>query len=180
MAKEKTVIERIYAAQTGNNEEMLSLIEQFKPLFNKYAYFLNNDDAFNDIQAFFITFIKKFDMNKIHNKSDGAMVNYIKKAIYSEYARMVKHKIAEKDNQYIIDTDDNIIEKVTTYNDDYSVLFFQSIAKHLANDEYTVIFEMFYNDHSTAEISEIMGTSIWNVYKLKDKALKKLADVLAA
>lgn len=180
MAKENIIVTKIYGAQEGNDMAMLALIEQFTPLFNKYTYFLNNDDAFNDLQAFFIEFIKKFDLKKICNKSDGAMVNYIKKSIYNEYVRMVKCKIKEKDNQYIVDTDDNVIEKVTTYNDDYSLLFFQSIAKHLAEDEYTVIFELFYNDHSTAEISEIMGTSVWNVYKLKDKALKKLADVLAA
>lgn len=178
MAKENTIITKIYAAQEGNDEEMLSLIAQFKPLFNKYAYFLNNDDAFNDLQAFFIEFIKELDLEKIHNHSDGTMVNYIKTAIYNEYARLVKCKIIEKDNQYIVDTDDNILEKSTEYNDDYSRLFFQSLVIHLTEDEYTVIYEMFYNGHTTSEVSEIMGTSVWNIYKLKEKALKKLSKVL--
>lgn len=119
------------------------------------------------------------DLEKIHNHSDGAMVNYIKTAVYNEYARLVRCKIAEKDNQYIIDTDDNILEKATEYNDDYSRLFFQSLAIHLTEDEYTVIYEMFYNGRKSAEVSEIMGTSVWNVYKLKEKAFKKLSKVLA-
>ena len=179
MAKEKIIVTRIYGAKAGDKEDMLSLLAQFKPLFIKYAYFLNNDDAFNDLQAFFIEFVKKVDLEKIHNHSDGAMVNYIKTAVYNEYARLVRCKIDEKDNQYIIDTDDNILEKATEYNDDYSRLFFQSLAIHLTEDEYTVIYEMFYNGRKPAEVSEIMGTSVWNVYKLKEKAFKKLSKVLA-
>ena len=92
MAKEKIIVTRIYGAKAVDKEDMLSLIAQFKPLFIKYAYFLNNDDAFNDLQAFFIEFVKKVDLGKIHNHSDGAMVNYIKTAVYNEYARLVRCK----------------------------------------------------------------------------------------
>ena len=71
------------------------------------------------------------------------------------------------------------MEKATEYNDDYSRLFFQSLAIHLTEDEYTVIYEMFYNGRKPAEVCEIMGTSVWNVYKLKEKAFKNLSKVLA-
>ena len=64
MAKENIIVTRIYGAKAGDKEDMLSLIAQFKPLFNKYAYFLNNNDAFNDLQAFFIEFVKKVDLEK--------------------------------------------------------------------------------------------------------------------
>lgn len=60
MAKENIIVTRIYGAKAGDKEDMLSLIAQFKPLLNKYAYFLNNDDAFNDLQAFLLNLSKRW------------------------------------------------------------------------------------------------------------------------
>ena len=166
-----TTIEEI---QKGEMDGILLIIEQFEPLLKKYSFKLNYEDAYNELRLFLINLMCELDLEKISNKSDGAIVNYVKKSIYNEYVRLVKSKIGEKDKQYIVDTDENLLEKVTKYNDDYSLLFFQSIKTYLTEDEYTVIFEIFYNGRSVSETSKIIDTSVWNVYKLRDKALKKL------
>lgn len=58
----------IHEVQEGNEDSMLELINDFKPLFKKYAHKLNKDDAENDFTAYFIELIRKIPLNGFHGE----------------------------------------------------------------------------------------------------------------
>ena len=64
----------IQNAQENSEEDMLALIERFKPLMVKYARKLNYEDAYNDIVLCFITLIKSQNLCKLVSKADNIIV----------------------------------------------------------------------------------------------------------
>lgn len=76
--------------QNGDKNKVLHIINKMNPVLYKYANKLNYEDAYNDLQLFLIIRISTFNCERIKNKSDGAMVNYIEKSIYHEYIKLSK------------------------------------------------------------------------------------------
>lgn len=134
---------------------------------------LKYEDAYNDLQLFLIIKISMFDCENIKNKSDGALVNYIEKSIYHEYIKLSK-KNDMFDKEMIGVEDDNIIEVLGGKEDDYSFIWFDELKNNLSDIEYKVIIGLYYNNLSVKELAYKMNNSIWNIYKIKKKALNKI------
>lgn len=159
--------------QNGDKNKVLYIIEKMQPVLQKYAKKLKYEDAYNDLQLFLIIRISTFDCENIKNKSDGAMVNYIEKSIYHEYIKLSKNN-EKLCNEMIGVDDDTIVEVAGGSEDDYSIILFEDLKSILTETEYKVIWEIYYNDLTPKEVSDKLEQTIWNVYKLKNNALKKM------
>lgn len=51
-------------AQENDEEDMLLLIEKFRPLMVKYARKLNYEDAYDDVMLYFIKLVKSINLGK--------------------------------------------------------------------------------------------------------------------
>ena len=71
------------AAQNNDSKAMLTLIKKFRPILVKYSMMLNYEDSYDDLQVFLIQKIMTIDIDTIVNRSDGGMVNYIKRIIHN-------------------------------------------------------------------------------------------------
>ena len=47
------IYKQIAAYQNGDSDAALALVEKFKPLIKRYAFFLHREDSFEDLQCFF-------------------------------------------------------------------------------------------------------------------------------
>lgn len=86
----------IINAQAGNQDAMLQLIARFQPLLRKYARILNYEDSYNDLVVLFIESIHNTKIEKVKNKNEGAIVNYIAKSIFHSYCKLVGQAVAQR------------------------------------------------------------------------------------
>lgn len=93
---ESSLYSCIQAIQDGDKEQALAFLEKFSPLLKKYAYFLQTEDALQELQCFLLAFVKNLHLNKLTSSTDGAIISYINKTIYHHYIALSKgnrHKI---------------------------------------------------------------------------------------
>ena len=88
-----TVYELMVAAQNNDSKAMLTLIKKFRPILVKYSMMLNYEDSYDDLQVFLIQKIMTIDIDTIVNRSDGGMVNYIKRIIHNKYVTIYEKSI---------------------------------------------------------------------------------------
>lgn len=168
------ILENIISYKKGNRDDILYVLEKIDPLLKKYAFKLDYEDAYFDLQLFVIESIYKIDINSILNTSDGALINYFNKSIYYEYIKLSKKKSEQNLREIYNEEENAYIESNLSVFDDYSELTIDSMVKDLTNKEQFVIKSIFYNGLSVEETARRLKQSKWNVYKLRDSALRKL------
>lgn len=165
-------ITAILAAQNGENEQMLYLVDQFKPILRKYARRLHMEDGENELILRFLEIIVNFDADKMENQSDGAITKYLCAAVYHAYC-----KLQARQNEYhMMDIEDPSIQQ-----------FLMTIPENgapnklphfpdglLTCTEHTVIKLLFEEGYSSIEIARVLGISRQGVNQTKLRALKKL------
>lgn len=172
------LLNRIQEAQNGNNDASLLLIKKFNPLLKKYAKKLGYDDAYNDLLVDFLSVIKKNNLNRLYNPSDGAIVLYFSKSVYLSYIHKSKalykyvHTISplstlNKEEQYHV-------EVLLSSLDSHEMLETISLQEILNRNEWFIIFNIYYVGFSPADIARELGTSRQAINQLKLRALKKL------
>ena len=87
---ESSLYSCIQAIQDGDKEQSLAFLEKFSPLLKKYAYFLQTEDALQELQCFLLAFVKNLHLNKLTSSTDGAIISYINKTIYHHYIALSK------------------------------------------------------------------------------------------
>lgn len=86
----KEVYTSILLAKAGNSEILIELIKQFKPLLKKYAWKLEYEDAYEDLQLEFIKLVKEFPIENLSLKNDAGVVSYLNKSIYHAFIALSK------------------------------------------------------------------------------------------
>lgn len=73
--------------QGGDANAALELVEKFKPLIKRYAFFLHREDSFEDLQCFLLSMLKTWDTSRLSSTDDATVTRYIsqfgEKRIYS-------------------------------------------------------------------------------------------------
>lgn len=90
------LINDIRNGQSGNQQAVLDLVNQFSPALKKYARKLETEDAYYDLQADFLDLILNLDCDKLRETSDGAIVQYLSQSIYHSYIKHLRHLIDNK------------------------------------------------------------------------------------
>ena len=152
----------IQEIQHGNKEQMLALLEKFTPLLRKYAYFLHSEDAYQD---------------KLTISTNGAIINYINKAVYHQYISIIRDSKAQIHTVNIDDQEDyDPLEYDIQFgqSDTYTGLLLQDLKHVLTEQEYYVIYEHFFQQRSIQEIADKVGQTRQGINQCKNTALKKL------
>lgn len=165
-------INAIRAAQNGENEQMLYLIDQFTPLLRKYARRLHMEDAENELILRFLEIITYFDVDKMENQSDGAITKYLCSAIYHAYCKLQ----AKQTEYHMVDIDDPTIQQflMTLPENSASDKLPHFPDGLLTNTEHTVIRLLYEQGYSSTIIARKLGVSRQSVNQTKLRALKKL------
>ena len=165
------------AIQDGDKEQALAFLEKFSPLLKRYAYFLQTEDALQELQCFLLAFVKNLHLNKLTSSTDGAIISYINKTIYHHYIALSKgnrHKIPtvsieDKSGFDSLQFDSNFGE-----SDTYSNLLLMDLQRALTADEYHVIYDYFFRQYSIQAIAARDKKSRQAINKCKKIALEKL------
>lgn len=158
---------------------MLELIQQFSPLLRKYAYLLQTEDSFYDLQADFIELIMTIKLESLRSHHDGALVNYINSVVRNKYILRSKQK--QKDAQMLRWDDFNEMvqreyePRCPLFNAEQE--FFQQVpASILSTTERNIISMVYLHGYSVAEIAKAKGITRQAVNQIKLRALKKMSQ----
>lgn len=153
---ESSLYSCIQAIQDGDKEQALAFLEKFSPLLKKYAYFLQTEDALQELQCFLLAFVKNSHLNKLTSSTDGAIISYINKTIYHHYIALSKgnrHKIPTVSIEDKSDFDSLQFDSNFGESDTYSNLLLMDLQHALTADEYHVIYDHFFRQYSIQEIA---------------------------
>jgi len=171
--------EKIIQAQSGKQEDMLWLIEKFKPLLTKYAVILHYEDAFNDLVLFFIELISTIKLDDFDCCCDGSIVKYIEKAVYNEYiAKSKRNNNYTSINIFISEMSDSqkirMEEQNATYDvyDDFDISWLRDI---LTENQWDII-NLIIEGYSITEIAMQKHISRQSVNQTKLDIIKKIKD----
>ena len=86
--------DKILAYQDGDTNAALELIEKFKPLIKRYAFFLPSEDSFEDLQCFLLSMLKTWDTSRLSSTDDATGIRYIANSVKNEYIRWMARSLA--------------------------------------------------------------------------------------
>ena len=159
-----------------NQASMLKLIKMFTPLLHGRAARLHYAfvDAVQDMIVEFIQLIYAIDLDRVSN-DDGALVSYIKTAMYNSYLRL---SIASAKDSNTLSYEDTI-DYGATYTDPFTDPdFWRIVRDNLSETEYAVVVQNIALGYSGADIARQFGKTRQAVNKTLQRALLKLAAVL--
>lgn len=163
--------------QHGNTEQMLTLLEKFKPLLRKYAYFSHSEDAYQELQCDLLKSAMDMRLDKLTISTDSAIINYICKVVYHRYVSIIRDTKAQIHTVNIDDQEDyDPLEYDIQFgqSDTYTGLLLQDLKHVLTEQEYYVIYEHFFQQRSIQEIADKVGQTRQGINQCKNTALKKL------
>lgn len=171
----------IRSAQADDKKAMMELIDKFSPLFRKYARKLDYEDAYEDIVLFYMEMIRSMDPDRIASQEDGAVVSYINISIINYYNKRVRKMIQHEREVALSDLTEEqkyYVEARAAKPNQIDGLGELGIRELLSEKEYRIIYQIYEEGYTAAEITRISKKSRQSVNQLKHRALKKIADFL--
>lgn len=169
----------ISGAQNGDKDAMVKLIDRFQPLLKKYAAKLRYEDAYEDTVLFFIEFIKCFNLKSMNSLKDEVIVSYINTSIINFYNKKIQKLIERKKEIVISDLtrEQAYYTEVRLAKEDKTDIFVEwGFEKKLNQNEYRIIYMVYIEGYSVAEIVRTSNKSRQAVNQIKRRALKKLKN----
>lgn len=175
---------RLVNAQAGDDDSLLSLLNQFAPLIRgTAAKYLSAgiesefEDAVSILQLKFIEAVRGIHTESLHNTNDAALVCYLQKAMLNTF-RQDQRKRCSSIQQYSYEDGTEHEKREIEYRgaiiDVYDGLILEDMKAALSQNEYAVIREHVILGQSIASVAESLGMSRQNANKLKLSALNKL------
>lgn len=173
------IYKQILAYQGGDTNAALELVEKFKPLIKRYAFFLHREDGFEDLQCFLLSMLKTWDMSRLSSTDDATIIRYIANSVKNEYIALSKNRAKERGTSYLEDaTVQQVIEyeqKTSTW-DQYSQLTLQDLHKVLNEYEFAILYALYFEQQSVAEVAQQKHKTRQAINQTKIKALQKLKE----
>ena len=173
--------ELIRRAQNGDKEAMQELVDRFTPLMKKEAKRLGYEDAYEDIRLFFIELINTIKLEKIKLKKDGGIISYINVSIINFYNKEAMKSDRRKKEIVVsaLSTEQEYyVESKLSKEDKINFFMELSMEEKLTPNEYRIIYLVFVEGYSVAEIARSMNRTRQAINQLKKRALKKIEDMM--
>ena len=170
----------IIEVQRGNSEQMLRLIEQFRPLIAKHARKLGYEDAFEDVQVKFIEVIQGIKMDQLQNAGDPYILKYLKRSIENYFITLLqKQKANDTIPLSSLCEDDKesfsfLLDRLFTCSDEYPQMEYDVLRSILTPYECEIIRYFYFECYSVKEIAAHYRVSMPAISQAKANALKKL------
>lgn len=169
--------ELISSVQSNDQNAMTELIERFQPLLKKYAAKLNYEDAYEDLMLYYIGLIKSLNLKKLICTKDEIIVSYINVSIKNYYKKTITKIIKYKNEVVLSDLTEEQMYYVDAKSatEDETDLFVEFGLREVLNDnECQVIYQLYIEGYTTAEIARLSSKSRQAVNQLKNRALNKI------
>ena len=169
--------ELISSVQSNDQNAMTELIERFQPLLKKYAAKLNYEDAYEDLMLYYIGLIKSLNLEKLICTKDEIIVSYINVSIKNYYKKTITKIIKYKNEVVLSDLTEEQMYYVDAKSatEDETDLFVEFGLREVLNDnECQVIYQLYIEGYTTAEIARLSSKSRQAVNQLKNRALNKI------
>lgn len=137
--------------QGGDANAALELVEKFKPLIKRYAFFLHREDSFEDLQCFLLSMLKTWDTSRLSSTDDATVTRYIANSVKNEYIALSKQKAKERGTSYLEDaTLPQALEyaQKTSTCDQYDQLTLQDLHKVLNEYEFAIVYAIYFEQRS--------------------------------
>ncbi len=174
--------ELISSVQSNDQNAMTELIERFQPLLKKYAAKLNYEDAYEDLMLYYIGLIKSLNLKKLICTKDEIIVSYINVSIKNYYKKTITKIIKYKNEVVLSDLTEEQMYYVDAKSatEDETDLFVEFGLREVLNDnECQVIYQLYIEGYTTAEIARLSSKSRQAVNQLKNRALSKIKRSLS-
>lgn len=173
--------EIICRAQNGDKEAMQELVDRFTPLMRKRANKLGYEDAYEDIRLFFIELIYSMKLEKIRLKEDGGITSYINVSVNNFYNKETAKSDKWK-KEIVVSAlpaeQEYYVEKKLSKEDKINIFMELNMEEKLAPNEYKIIYLIYIEGYSVAEIARDTNKTRQAVNQLKNRVLKKIKDMM--
>ena len=163
---------KIMNIKKGNNDELIEVIEMFKPLIRKYSKMIDGEDTEQDLKIFLINLLNKIPVDSDRLYEDKAIFAYIAKSLRSEYIKLSKKRDKKILNEVEID-----LEVDLGSNELESEIELLDMFKVLSEKEAYIIKLIYVYYLSVTEVAEYMNISRQAVNKTKNRALNKIKKI---
>lgn len=173
------LMERIAAANAGDDDAFSELVEQYRPMFvgimNKYS--LDERDVFTELCLGFRKAVRTYDVSR------GTTFGLYAKICVDSVAKGVLRRQL-KEREHVVDQDfdvDNIavpggIQAVLEHRERSA--YFLSVAKAVLSDLELKVYRYWMLGYTTAETASALGVSAKSVDNAKNRMWKKLRSRL--
>lgn len=161
--------------QGGDANAALELVEKFKPLIKRYAFFLHREDSFEDLQCFLLSMLKTWDTSRLSSTDDATVTRYIANSVKNEYIALSKQKAKERGTSYLEDaTLPQALEyaQKTSTCDQYDQLTLQDLHKVLNEYEFAIVYAIYFEQRSVAEVARQKHKPRQAINQTKSKRFK--------
>ncbi len=171
----------IRCAQENSEEDMLLLIEKFKPLMVKYARKLDYEDAYDDIMLHFIKLIKSINLDKLTDHTDKVIISYINKSITNFYNKKIPQMVLRQKEVVMSELTEEqqyYIEVKTAQADEINILDEYGLRYLLTEAEKQLIYQIYVEGHSIAELARHQNRTRQAVNQQRIRAIRKIKACL--
>ena len=173
--------ELIHQVAGGSNDAVVELWTRFTPLLKHYARKLRYEDAYSDLSLAFLILINQIAHNPTL-REEGPIVSYIQISIKWTYYKL-NQKVEEYQRRHFnLDTSPDVYARMLEINhagsDDYAFIEIEDAFSTLSRMERQVIYGVFKDGHSAADLAQQYGCSRQAITQAKRRALKKLRKQL--
>lgn len=168
---------KIDLAQRGQENALVDLLLQFNPLLKKYARKLDTEDSYEDLRCFFIELVYHFDLHRMQNPSDGALVAYIGNCVKHRYIQESQRKnrsIIELTESSLSEAQLYTIKEIQSVSNDEINIFLLDLSHILTELEQKVVYWICVEGYTSASVAIALGVTRQNINQIKQRALKKL------
>ena len=166
----------IICAKRNCNSAKIALVEQFSPIFTKYANKLSYEDAQQDLIVFFLELLPNIPEQL---DDDAEIISYITKSIYHQYIKLAKIYSLNTETEIYIEDFQEYILLEDYFNNVECIVLFKDLLSKLNKECFRVIYLHFIQGYSIKEIADYFQVSRQKVNKSKNIALKILKGELS-
>ncbi len=175
MNEEKNLYNLVYNSQQKDRKSLEILCHQFEPLIKKYSYYLNYEDAYQDLIEAFLVMVQKIPLEKKRFEKKEYILSYIKISIKNTFIYLNKKN--QKYIKYTFSLDDNIRDNMIDFaSNDKTNVFLVDIQNILGANEFELFCLKFIKGYSDSEIGNMLGITRQGVNKKFQKINKKIKD----
>lgn len=180
MNKENELYELICSSQQKNKVSLGILCQRFEPLIKKYCYYLNYEDAYEDLIEAFILIIQKIPIQKDNFKNNTYILSYIKTSIKNAY--IFFNKKNQKYLNHNLFVKDNLVFEKYSYlsaniSEDKANIFIIDMKNLLTEKEFQLLTLRMLKGYSDIEIAKILRLTRHAVNKQFNKLKRKIKDL---
>lgn len=174
--------QKVLLAQSGDQDSMQDLIDQFTPLLKHYSRILYVEDSFNELVLSFIEIVYAIPLKSLKNNNDGVIVKYIATSLKNVYVAYVRKNTKEISPVVSWEemTESQRSKALSPIDDIDKVRFddLLSVCPTLTVKEKEILTLVYLYGYSSVEIANKFSSSKQNINQIKRRALQKMKSAM--